>query len=633
MAVAEHFYAPGCHVCQKSDVVAVCHHCGLPFCAEHLPTAPRAWYRIDREYHGLDVGGGPPAAGPAVHCRRHRHDRFNWPRFYLSALLIFLGLLWPAVYALRQGVRPPPALLALALLAAGFFVLTFLVDFLSDRASEPPLPLFGHGPALQLRELISGQVRLQPNGVYRAETLRTTGRLDFSLAPDGSEARRRAALRRRYHLRSPARLATSAGFLMLTGRARWQLQGAGYAALEQRPHILALAGPTDEHPFFPLDGNPQPLTLAPHYHFSLAGDLPLRLLPTLVSSQTEQDREWELGLELTVQLLATPPHLLAGAEVVVKELTLCAPPQLGRVRNRRPAALEPAASEQETADDTAQCVGGRVAALSWQNVELLPEPEGPPVWARTPGYHRTFYALFTESARLRYATLSGQLVLSVRRALLSGLNGALFFSPLGQRRDDLSFQGETEIRVSFELSMDSLPVHARVAREEKREYAERANYERVLQLSRTLNRRGYYVKHLVEHTSGVINRDDDRPVDRSWTVAGRTYRGLFPVNFEMIVSCPEPGGRRGDGAVTLVELRAEALAGRLSSIQALESSVQQLLLICEQVFGAGQPPGPATEYLEAEPASGLQPQPPAPGAAMTPGYDRQRQRDDRAPGV
>jgi hypothetical protein len=624
VATGPHKYALGCSVCQSADVVAVCHHCGLPFCADHVPVPRQVWYRIDPEYRGLELAEGPPGVSVAVHCHRHRHDRFNWHPFYRSAALFVFALLVPTYYLFSNGIRPQPALIALYVLAAGLFMLGFAADYLEERASEPPLPLFGRGPALELREFVSGNVRLRPDGGYRAEMLQTAGRLDFRLAPDGSEGRRREALRRRYHLRSVARVSTSAGYLALQGRAHLRWQGAGEGIGERQPHILALGGPAEAHPFFPLDGDPQPYTPAVQYEFALDGDLPVRLLPALVTSEGEQEPGRELGLELTVQVLVGPPHLLAGAEIVVKELVLCVPPQLGAVRSWRPAALEP--------DGAARCNGDRVAALSWQNVELLQEPEGPPVWARTPGYHRTFYVRFAHNEMLRRATVSGHLLLRVEQRLLSGLNGALYFSPVGHHRDDLTSARHSEIRVNFELSLDSLTVHAPLERERQRQYGGPVGYERVLELSRALSRQGFYVKQVVEHTSAVVQREDAPQVERSWTVAGRIYSGVYPIDFEVLVSCPERARRRLDGDLALVEVRAEALVSRPASVATLEMGVRNLLAVCDGVFSQAVPaPEPEVSPGLATPAPAAPTLPPE--AGLPPGYDRQRQRDDQTPGV
>lgn len=572
---AAHRLGLSCAACASSDVAGVCHHCALPFCEGHLPSVQRPWYRIDPEFRGLELAE-TIAGGAAIHCHRHSHQRFNWHPFYRSAAMFVFALLFPTVYLYRHGGQPPGALLGLFLLAAGMFMLAWVAEYRGEKASEPPLPLFGRSPSLELREFVGGSVRLDSRGTYRAEVTRATGRIDFTLAPDGSEERRREALQRRYHLRSLRRLRTSAGFLALQGKARLEMADERSAMHAWRPHILALASPGDSHPFFPLDGAPQPYVLQPRYTFALDGGLPVRLLPALVSSENE------LGLELTVQLLGKPLHFLAGADAAITGLVLCAPPQLGDVRSLRPAAALPGA-EASCAD------GGDVPAITWQNVELLQDAEAPPGTGITTGHHRTFFVRFARGALLPQATLTGSLALRIEQRLLSGLKGALLFTPLGWRRDDLAVVSHTEIRITFELSLASLAATAPLHREREREYEGPVSYRRVLELARELNHEGHYVKRLVEHASAVVNRGDGRHVDRAWTVAGRSYRGVYPLEFEINVSCPETRPRRGGGDVAHVQIRADARVSRGASLEALEASTAELLRICDAVFGASAP--------------------------------------------
>lgn len=617
---AAHKLGLSCAVCTSGDVAGVCHHCALPFCAEHLPSIQRPWYRIDPEYRGLELAE-TVAGGAAIHCHRHSHQRFNWHPFYRSAAMFVFALLFPAAYLFRHGGQPTGALVGLFLLAAGMFMLAWVAEYRGEKASEPPLPLFGRSPSLDLREFVGGTVRLDRRGAYRAEVTRATGRIDFTLAPDGSEERRREALQRRYHLRSRRRLRTSAGFLGLRGKARLEMDEARSAMHEWRPHILALASPAEGHPFFPLDGAPQPYVVQPQYTFALGGGLPVRLLPALVSSENE------LGLELTVQLLGMPPHFLAGADAAITSLVLCAPPQLGDVRSLRPAAALPGAE--------ASCAAGDdVPAVTWQNVELLQDAEAPPGTGITSGHHRTFFVRFARGALLPHATLTGSLALRIEQRLLSGLNGALLFTPLGWRRDDLTVVSHTELRLTFELSLASLAATAPLHREREREYKGPVSYRHVLELARQLNQDGHYVKRVVEHASAAVNRDDGRHVERAWTVAGRTYRGVYPVDFEINVSCPERRPRRDDGDIAYVQIRADARVSRGTSLAALGASTAELLTICDGVFGARATARQETSLPDqsaATPPDQTATPPPDQSAALPPGYGRPQQEPDRPP--
>jgi hypothetical protein len=400
--------------------------------------------------------------------------------------------------------------------------------------------------------------------------------------------------------------------LALQGRAALAVVDDGSGVSERRPHIIALAEPGRGHPFFPLDGNPEPYAVQPQYDFTLPGGLPLRLLPALVSSEND------LGLELAVQLLGKPPHALAGADVVITELWLCAPPELGDLRSVRPAATLP--------DDDARCEStGEPPAVCWRNVELVEDAEAPPGTGITSGHHRTFFARFARGELLPQATLTGSLKLRVEQRLLSGVGDATLFSPLGWRRDDLSTNCHTEMAVNFELSLHSLLATVPLQREREREYDGPVSYRQVLELARRLNRSEYYVKRLVEHTAGTAHRGPAPSVERAWTVAGRCYQGIFPVEFELNVSSPDR--RAAAGGSTHVQLRADARASRGPSLAALQTSIARLEQLCDDVFGsdtAATPvPAPTTP----------QHQPDTRQTDMPPGHDPARREPEQPPGL
>lgn len=605
--VAQYKLAVGCHVCQKSDIAGVCHHCALPFCAEHLPATRHPWYRIDPEYHRLELPRTEAAQG-AVHCRHHSHQRFNWRPVYQSAFLSTLGLLLPVFYHYQNDVRPTTLLVVWLALSFIIFVLAFAADNYEDLANKPPLPLFGQGPTLNLREHVRGTIRLFRDGHYASSMSRQYGRIDFKLAPDPNAQKRQEAWRRRYQLRRSDESQVHAGFLALQGKANITLQGAEAAKHEWRPHILAFAGLTKDHPFFPLEGEPQSYDFAPQYQFVLDGGLPVRLLPALVPTGDS------LGLELTVQLQTKQPYLLEGADVVVQELTLCVPPELLPVRGRWPAATLP--GEEGRCQDA-----HHAPAVVWQSVKLLPESETP-VRASTSGYRRVFFVGFDPRARLWEATVSGSLHLRVENRLLSGLSGAHFYSPLGRRRTDLACSLHTEIRLNYSLSLHSLRLSQSYAQRRQKQYDGPATYEKVLALARRVSERGYYVKQLVEYSSGVLNRDDEREVERSWSLSGRTYRGAYPVNFEIEVSCPESIRQRTEREEVLLTIQAEARVSPGPSRQLLAATVAELDRICDALFGDG----PRARPLAASA--------PGPNAGPPPGYDRPpRGPAEQPPGV
>lgn len=573
---AAHKSELGCHVCRKNDIAGVCHHCGLPFCAEHLPAASRPWYYIDREYYGL----GLPKADEgetAVHCIRHRHERFSWRPFYRSAALFAVAILVPMFYVYQRDIRLPALLVYLLAVSLGILIPGWFADVVGDHGNEPPLPLSGRGPSVKLREFVSGTVHLWRDGLYEPYITKQYGLIEFQLAPHGSEDKIRKALLRRYHLRHSRLDRTHMGFLALQGKANVAIQGSEMAALERRPHVLALEQAAEDHPFFPLDGAAQPYLLKPRYQFHLDGGLPVRLLPALVST----DRS--LGLELTVQLQTKPPQLMRGADVVVQELTLCVEPELAPVQGHWPAAVSPDPEYRCSETD-------HVPVVTWKDIGLLPDSEAP-VKASSPGYHRAFFVRFDRAAPLWRSNVSGSLQLRIDNRLLSGLSGAVFFSPLGRRRDDLACTMHTEIRLNFTLSLNSLVVVQPYGVDTVRQYPGPAGLEKVLELADRLSARGYYVKQLVEHTRGVLHREQAHEVDRTWTMAGRYYRGVYPVNFEVEVSCPASAQHPGSPEVAVLKIRLEARVSRGPTYNLLGGTQTSLLRICDEVFGRTPPVG------------------------------------------
>lgn len=605
--VAGHKLSLGCTVCGSREIVAVCHHCGLPFCADHLSRVELPWYRIDPEFRGL--GLEQTAMGSeAIHCPIHRHARFNWRPFYWSAALLVLALAIPAVYVFLNNGRPSPTLLVLFLGASAAFILGFLADLVEDLRSAPPLPVLGRDPAVQILEFLGGQIALRPDGAYQVNTTEAAGTVRFELAPTGAEPRRRDALRRRYSPLRLNRLQAMAGFLALRGKAHVEFQDGGGAALERRPHVLALSQTTQDHPFFPLDGSARPFQVNPRYKFTLDGPLPVQLIPTLVADQSG------LGLELTVQLRTAQPGLLDHAEVVVKELLLCAPEALGAVRSRRPATVEAPEAVRCNEPDTP-------LAVYWQDISRQSDDDSSLVTALTPGFHRTFFVRFEHGERLPYTTLNGRLVLAVENRLLSGLQDALLFYPLGQRRE-LAATYHSEIHVQFRLSLSGLTITAPVERDVLRSYSGSLDYRQILSLVRTLSEQDFYVKSVVEHAAAVAGRNHGR-YDHSWTLSGRRYEGFFPVSFEINVSCGEQARAAADEIA--VQLHVSAQVGRGDTLAAFQATVAALQEVCDRLFGASQTVTPAPQIRLSPAPERHAPQTLAdPAAALPPGYDRER---------
>ena len=85
-----------CYYCGSTKVIALCHHCGRPMCAEHGPVKSRLrWFTENREYKGLSLGKWPLKEQEGAHCEFHVHSTLNYRRVMLAPgiAILLAGLL------------------------------------------------------------------------------------------------------------------------------------------------------------------------------------------------------------------------------------------------------------------------------------------------------------------------------------------------------------------------------------------------------------------------------------------------------------------------------------------------------------------------------------------------------------
>ncbi len=108
----------GCHSCGSTDVHAVCHHCGRPLCRQHVAVSKGKEPTI--EFFGLRTDLNDPANFPApIHCEACAHMVFR-----PNSTLLILGACVAGVGCLISMVRPmiglPVALAGVGLAAFGW---------------------------------------------------------------------------------------------------------------------------------------------------------------------------------------------------------------------------------------------------------------------------------------------------------------------------------------------------------------------------------------------------------------------------------------------------------------------------------------------------------------------------------
>ena len=78
--------------------------------------------------------------------------------------------------------------------------------------------------------------------------------------------------------------------------------------------------------------------------------------------------------------------------------------------------------------------------------------------------------------------------------------------------------------------------------------------ETVIALTNAMSEEGYYVKHVIENPPRSGRRANE--IQRYWDIAGRRYEGVYPIDFNIILTGEEfhSGGVRPDSGSTKVRI-------------------------------------------------------------------------------
>jgi hypothetical protein len=147
------------------------------------------------------------------------------------------------------------------------------------------------------------------------------------------------------------------------------------------------------------------------------------------------------------------------------------------------------------------------------------------------------------------ASLRGQVDL-VLRSTLSGIETARLFYPLGTPRDERPNEIETHVKVEFDLSLSGLRYSDMKRPDDLEELFVGVvpDHEAIIGLTGALSESDFYVQRVVENPPRPGGQLGDRT--RSWDIAGRRYRGVYPIDFHIRITGTETsrfGGRPETG--------------------------------------------------------------------------------------
>jgi hypothetical protein len=213
--------------------------------------------------------------------------------------------------------------------------------------------------------------------------------------------------------------------------------------------------------------------------------------------------------------------------------------------------------------------------------------------------------------------ISGQVHANFNRTL-SGLTGIGFYLPGGGRDQHAKAKLRTEVQVDFDLSLSALryqqhrvvpdrkvDVDPNLPREGRVEYYNVVpDHQTVIELVNAVSDDDFYVKSVTEHLPKVDSSQVSM-VRRVWDISGRSYDGVFPIDFDINVRGDEVGQRHGGryASRTLAEITVQGAYANPMMREKIEGKWDQLhdlvadLLRDRALRGDGDP-GTGQQYAQ-----------------------------------
>lgn len=494
-------------------------------CEEHGP-AERRGRRSSAEFAGLDLKDTPCGETPA-HCDDHRHTiprPLTW-LIWSGAAVAFTGILLIVVFRTWRWSLVLALGLVVALIAS---ILNRQRDDAAQR-NRPVLPLLPRFDPVEVVEVLPARITLDAQGHYQAETEAATGRMTI-LATFGARDRDRVRrYRERYRLDRDLGLPFHLGFAVLRGPVAFTS-----ALGAHDPAVASLDGHVQSFPLLTGDSDSVSAQWRKEHTYEVwrqpaAPALPITLTPSLVHAAGRR----VLDLDLQWSWNATERAGRRLAIHRIERLQLAVPLAWGDVEH---------VEGRNVALGHVQALDGQEATqtITWSNQPVMT--------ARDRSPRHTFSVRFERPIEAG-SMLRGRVEVEFRGAL-SGLEGVDLYYPLGhRRREQRAASITTKVVADFELSLARVRYQdVRVVPDGKRpEDAARSktvvfgdvvpDHHAIIAVTNAISEQGYYVNRVLENpprTGAQANR-----VNRHWDIAGRLYRGVYPIDFHLVVNGEE----------------------------------------------------------------------------------------------
>jgi hypothetical protein len=542
-----------CYKCGSPSIPALCHHCWRPGCEDHVQSA---FLWVERLL-GKEASGIGLKQDQAYHCDECAHvptgRRLAVGEAGVAAAAVGAIVVWLNLIA------------GLALLLVGGTLASAVYLQVRRRAAQAgvamPMQVRPKLDDLYLLEKLEARITLGPDGSYETKPSLVKGELKAVMV-FGQPDRERLNRYLRKHSRAPGRdVRFSIGRLVLEGRV-------GIREGREFPGpIVALEGSTGTFPVFRAE-DPHASSswnLELHYQLSAEPDLSPGVVWITPSIVPESDRR---ALELEIQWIELGPDDAPLSLDVIELLQLMLPASWGNVEQASERAIQSTVPEDPD---------GR-QVVEWR--QLSPAEQ-----ERQSG-RLTLAVRFENQIDLK-DVVRGRLE-AMMKGTLSGVDGICLYSPLGGRRSSLGASIRTRIEVDFDLSLASIRYQAVRIVPDRTENDDVSGYldefgvipddETVIELTNAMSEQGYYVKRVIENpprSGGQANL-----VQRYWDIAGRRYKGVYPIDFHMVLTGEEVhrGGIRPEQGTTKVRITVK---GTYTDAEMYQRVQQEWKALCE----------------------------------------------------
>ena len=530
-----------CYKCGTTETLNICHHCGKPMCMKHTfrASADDNKKLLSTEFTKLNL---EECGEEAYHCSNciHLVKDQDWKAILVGIILIFISLI--AIPNNRIAIKIIGIVGGGVGVAYGFYTnKQRKTKFLASKPELPVLPRFNR---IHIKEELRGNINLSSEGNYSVTVDPAIGNLDIDISLTHLDYERLE----KYHKKYGTAEKFHAGFVVLEGAAGIQFSDSitpNQDSVNHNTTVISLIDRVSNQPLLKgIDKRdagkitkclPYDLLDIPNQDY-----FPVQLV---LSFLPRTDRR---GIEIGIQW--TDPNFTNPDTELWKELWNLEIDQIEILELKFPVAW------------------GRVEKLSSSDNAVISSVSQSITWRRVKPskqdllQHRcTLQVEFENQINPLDSSVSGKAKV-LFQGTLSGLENVKVYFPTGKPgrllqknksylRNQIGQEElilNTGVYVDFELSLTNIRYqHIREVPEPNKKERDRnkqeeiifegvlPNYETIILITDKISEseQNFYVNRVIENKP-IFNAQENI-LNRVWTIFGRFYEGIYPVEFQL----------------------------------------------------------------------------------------------------